>query len=425
MATVNFINRPKSQNRGGMKTVLEYTMKPEKAQWGDRYLVSGLNCTPQSVYQEFINTKLLYGKDSQRMYYHFVQSFHPDEVLTPETAHEIALKLAEFYADFEVLVCTHTDRDHLHSHFIVNSVSHETGKKLHQSATAIQEIRDQSDQLCLQYNLTICRPKQQKTKPLTASEYHTAARGASWKLRLANTIDQCMCYARNREIFIELMESEGYKVHWTDSRKYITYQLEDGKKCRDNKLHEEKYLKERMEQEFAIRTKIISGGTETAEPTATSTRPVAPYSGTSEYSSGQSGHIGELFEGDTGAESATVQQTVPAGKQDRFGEFAEDVEPTEPPIRTGWEKEREACFSAENQAATMEMVSAVPTDYSLLAPIVGTAVGLACLGENADGTAPIKDATTMPQPKRKRKQGKLQNKEDEQDQNYNHTMTMY
>ena len=145
MATVNFINRKKSQNRAGMKFVLEYTQRDEKTLFEGMKLVSGLNCSPQSVYEEFVNTKLLYGKDSQRMYYHFVQSFHKDEKITPQAAHEVALKLAEHYKDFEVLVSTHTDCDHIHSHFIINSVSFETGKKLHQSANAIQELRQESD----------------------------------------------------------------------------------------------------------------------------------------------------------------------------------------------------------------------------------------------------------------------------------------
>lgn len=123
MATVNFINRKKGQTRAGMKFVLKYIQREDKTLFEGMKLVSGVNCSPQSVYQEFINTKLFHGKDSQRMYYHFVQSFPPTENITPQTAHEIALKLANHYKDFEVLVSTHVDRDHIHSHFIINSVS--------------------------------------------------------------------------------------------------------------------------------------------------------------------------------------------------------------------------------------------------------------------------------------------------------------
>ena len=265
MATVNFINRPKGQTRGGLHAVLSYAMKPEKTAYEGTHLISGVNCSPGSVYHEFINTKLINGKCNGRMYYHFVQAFPKTEKVTPRTAHEIALKLADFYKGYEILVCTHTDREHIHSHFIVNSVSLETGKKLHQSAQAIQNIRNYSDELCREYGLSICQPKEHRTKPMTAGEYHSAERGKSWKIMLMNTIDECMKYALNKDMFLELMEAEGYSVKWTAARKNITYETFEGYKCRDNKLHEEKYLKERMENEFEIRRKIIIGGTENKE----------------------------------------------------------------------------------------------------------------------------------------------------------------
>lgn len=165
------------------------------------------------------------------------------------------------------MVSTHTDCDHIHSHFIINSVSFETGKKLHQSANAIQELRQESDALCMEYGLSICQPKEQRTKPMPAGEYHSAIRGDSWKMRLINNIDECMRYATSKKMFIEMMESEGYSVKWTDTRKNITYTTPDGKKCRDDRLHEQKHLKEWMELELRIRQEIISGRTQTAEQT--------------------------------------------------------------------------------------------------------------------------------------------------------------
>ena len=80
-------------------------------------------------------------------------------------------------------------------------------------------------------------------------------RGESWKVALAIQIDECMKYAVNKEQFIELMESEGYQVKWTDSRANITYTTPDGKRCRDYRLHDTKYLKENMDYEFKLRAK--------------------------------------------------------------------------------------------------------------------------------------------------------------------------
>ena len=91
---------------------------------------------------------------------------------------------------------------------------------------------------------------------MSSREYRSADKGRSWKLDLAMAIDEAMCYAVSKEHFIQLMELEGYKVNWSDTRKYITYTCPHGMKCRDNKLHEEKYLKEAMTDEFRIRQKI-------------------------------------------------------------------------------------------------------------------------------------------------------------------------
>ena len=96
-------------------------------------------------------------------------------------------------------------------------------------------------------------------------EYRSAAKGESWKFRLMNTIDQCMRYAATKDEFISLMESEGYQVRWTDSRKSITYPTPEGMKCRDDRLHDVKYMKEVMEDEFRIRTEIVRGRAEETE----------------------------------------------------------------------------------------------------------------------------------------------------------------
>ena len=95
MAIVTAVNRPRGQTRGGMSAVLQYVMKEEKTAYQDRHLVTGVNCQADSCCTEFISTKLQYGKDDGRMYDHFVQSFHPEEPVTPELAHQIALELAQ------------------------------------------------------------------------------------------------------------------------------------------------------------------------------------------------------------------------------------------------------------------------------------------------------------------------------------------
>ena len=255
MATVTPVNRPRGQTRGGIAAVLDYVMQEKKTEYEGRQLVTGINCQIETCCTEFISTKLQYNKCDGKMYFHFVQSFHPDENITPEEAHAVALELAQQWKDYEVVVATHTDAAHIHSHLVINSVSFETGRKLHFEKDDLTQLRKFSDEICMRHGLSICQSKKHQTSGIKQSEYHSAMRGESWKVALAIQIDECMKYAVNRDQFIELMESEGYQVKWTDSRKNITYTTPDGKSCRDYRLHDEKYLKENMQYEFYIREK--------------------------------------------------------------------------------------------------------------------------------------------------------------------------
>ena len=259
MAIVKFAKCQKTQTVGGLHGVITYCCRPAKVAYQGRSLISGVNCVPQAALLEFMNTKRQYRSTDGRMYYHMVQSFRPDDPVTPEMAHEIALKLAEHIPGFEILVATHTDREHLHSHFVINSVSYETGLKYHSNEESLMALRHASDELCMQYGLSVVKPKKQKQRKertMSDREYRAYAKGKSWKMDLEITVDECMAQARSREHFIRLMEYNGYEVKWTDSRKNITYTTPDGHKCCGDKMNGLKYLKEMMEYEFRIRQKI-------------------------------------------------------------------------------------------------------------------------------------------------------------------------
>ena len=268
MAIVHFVNYKRgTQSRAAMRGVMLYVMQEKKTAWDGVPLVSGVNCQPQSVYDDFLNTKLLYNKDGGVMFYHMVQSFPKGAAVDPRQAHEAARRLAEYFDGCEVLVCTHVDREHIHSHCVINSVNFETGKKLHMAKEQIQELMRRNDVICQEMGLPIFEPTAQQARGMSGAEYHTALKGQSWKLRLMNSIDECMKYAADKDAFISLMESEGYRVRWESGRKYITYTTPDGLKCRDNKLHEEKYCKEAMEHEFRIRAKLVQRKFHRAEET--------------------------------------------------------------------------------------------------------------------------------------------------------------
>ena len=234
---------------------MRYVSQVNKTLWDGQQLVSGIDCQPGTAFDEFLSTKLLHHKDGGVMFYHMVQSFPKGTDVDPRTAHEAARRLAEYFDGCEVLVCTHVDREHIHSHCIINSVNFETGKKVHMADEQIQELRVRNDQICEELRLPkFQRDEQKRSCGMSNAEYYTASKGESWKFELMRVIDECMRCAGNREEFLILLRSEGYDATWTDSRKNITYTTPDGRKCRDSKLHMEKYLKENMEAEFGYRT---------------------------------------------------------------------------------------------------------------------------------------------------------------------------
>ena len=238
-----------------MKSVMRYVSQMSKTLWNGQQLVSGIGCQPETAFDEFLSTKLLHYKDGGVMFYHMVQSFPKGADVDPRAAHEAARRLAGYFEGCEVLVCTHIDREHIHSHCIINSVNFETGRKVHMADEQIQELRVRNDQICEELGLPkFQRDEQKRSRGMSNAEYYTAAKGESWKFELMRMIDECMRYAGNREEFLVLLRSESYDATWTDSRKNITYVTPDGRKCRDSKLHIEKYLKENMEAEFGYRT---------------------------------------------------------------------------------------------------------------------------------------------------------------------------
>ena len=238
-----------------MKSVMRYVAQENKTRWNGVQLISGIGCQPETAFDEFLSTKLLHHKDGSVQFYHMVQSFPKGAAIDPRTAHEAARRLAGYFEGCEVLVCTHTDREHIHSHCIINSVNFETGKKVHMADEQIQELRIRNDQICEELGLPkFQKDEQRQSRGMSNAEYYTASKGESWKFELMRVIDECMRCAGNREEFLILLRSEGYDATWTDSRKNITYTTPDGRKCRDSKLHIEKYLKENMEAEFGYRT---------------------------------------------------------------------------------------------------------------------------------------------------------------------------
>ena len=361
MAIVKFIQYKPGENAtpSALRGVINYCLKPEKTEIDPEhklYCTSGQKCIPELSYEQFMATKAVWGKESGVYFYHYVQSFAPNDPVTPELANEIGREFAKAWDGYEVLIATHIDREHIHNHFIVNSVSFETGKKLHQPPTTLQRLRKYSDELCIKYGLTVLNPyeKTEYSSTLGNGEYRSAKRGNSWKIRLRIAIGKAMEISGSREEFIENMRALGYDVRWEDSRKNITYtclrekKFKDGKypKCNDDKLTDKKYLKGEMEYEFEIRKTIILGGADEAERTNSQ--------GRGENDSDIRGGMGTTFKSSSADGDADRAEEYGGKESDRDGEYAEktdrgtdesreqfDPKDSDGMRRTGWESERE------------------------------------------------------------------------------------
>ena len=327
-----------------MKSVMRYVSQLGKTLWDGQQLVSGIGCQPETAFDEFLSTKLLHHKDGGVQFYHMVQSFPKGADVDPRAVHEAARQLAGYFEGCEILVCTHTDREHIHSHCIINSVNFETGKKIHMADEQIQALRVCNDQICGEHGLSkFQKDEQRQSGGMSNAEYYPASKGESWKFELMRVIDECMRCAGNREEFLILLRSEGYDATWTDSRKNITYVTPDGRKCRDNKLHIEKYLKENMEAEFGYRTENDNTRNVDAAQKADGRGATA---GTQ-----RDGHGAELERAARNAGQA-VSATDAVGckpenapnERGRTGDLDRDADECRGIFETGWEPEREVFF---------------------------------------------------------------------------------
>ena len=408
-----------TQTRGYMKSVMRYVSQLSKTIWDGQQLVSGIGCQPETAFDEFLSTKLLHRKDGGVMFYHMVQSFPKGVAIDPRTAHEAARWLAGYFEGCEILICTHTDREHIHSHCIINSVNFETGKKVHMADEQIQALRVRNDQICEELRLPkFQKDEQRKSSGMSNAEYYPAAKGESWKLELMRVIGECMRYAGNREEFLVLLRTEGYSATWTDSRKNITYTTPDGRKCRDSKLHMTKYRKENMEAEFGYRTEIEYGSIGSAAQEIDGRGATA---GTQ-----RDGDRAELErDAQNAARSVSAADTAERGPENAPDEGGstgipdQDADERRRVCKTGWEPEREVFFrlqSADREyearpdrnperfeetafgygAGSAEENPTLRVDLGCGSGLMRGAVQLGRAVEQMTDDAPTRDGTTMP-----------------------------
>ncbi|MCM1269858.1 MAG: relaxase/mobilization nuclease domain-containing protein [Faecalibacterium sp.] len=202
-----------------LRDVMDYAMQDYKTE--KQCYVSGINCVPKRARKEMMKTKERADKLDGILAFHAYQSFAPGEV-TPAVAHEIGKKLAEkMWGDkYEVIVATHVDREHIHSHFVINSVSFVDGKKYNSCKESYRQLRKVSDDLCRQYGLSVIEnPEQGMTK--SYDEYEAEKNGEPTKNSIIkHDIDECIKLAMTEKDFYYRMKKRGYTFNF--NRKYVT-----------------------------------------------------------------------------------------------------------------------------------------------------------------------------------------------------------
>jgi len=197
---------------------------------------NSLDCDVDYVRNQFKATREIWGKNGGIQAHHIIQSFKPDEV-DPQKANEIGLQLAEKMAKgHEVAVYTHTDKDHIHNHIVINAVNYEDGRKFHaHGQEAIERTRKISDELCKENRLSIVEERSADVRYTLAEQSLLQKGESSWKDEIRTAVDSSKEQASSFEDFQQRLKDQG--VQATLRGKNITYEhLESNKKVRGTKL---------------------------------------------------------------------------------------------------------------------------------------------------------------------------------------------
>jgi hypothetical protein len=241
MATIKRLS-----SKGSVKNIINYVLSKEKT---NERIISGKDCTPSNAAEEMNATKNLYSKTDGISYHHIIQSFKPGEI-TPEKAHKIGLELAEKqFKNHEVLIATHKDKEHIHNHLIINSVSFKDGHKLITDKTSLREIKLENDRICLREHLSVIEKPYAKNR-YSMAEYRLAEKGLPiWKEQLRSAIDEAKSHSKNL-VEVKGYLKENFNIEMKIQNKNLSY-LHQGKQkyCRGDKLGGA-YTKEGLTNEF-------------------------------------------------------------------------------------------------------------------------------------------------------------------------------
>ena len=204
-----------------LSDVIRYAVNSRKTQKADNEdcavvhrFVSGINCSPSTARDEMLAVKKRFGKESGTVAYHGYQSFAPGEA-TPEMAHEIGMKLAaRLWGDrYQVIVATHLDKEnHLHNHFVLNTVSFADGIKYHRTRKDYHEMQTVSDALCREYGLSVIEQPQQGRGKQYGEWRAEQEQRPTWRGLIRADVDEAIRQSMTERQFFDALRKKGYAV---------------------------------------------------------------------------------------------------------------------------------------------------------------------------------------------------------------------
>jgi len=243
-----------------LKKGIDYICNGNKTD--DEIYVTTHLCSRENAHKEFELTKKQFGSKTKTLAHHLIQSFVPEEV-SFEEAHQVGIELCEKILEgkYEYVLATHIDKDHIHNHIIFNSIDVHEGKIYHSYYGSYMNIRNQSDKLCREHNLSVIDQEAQKEineirrrKFVNWYDWNEDKKGSSYKSRLQFDMDRVIQKAINWEHFLKIMEQYGYEIKFG---KHIAFKQKNQQRFTRAKTIGANYTEEKIKERIRNKDKEI------------------------------------------------------------------------------------------------------------------------------------------------------------------------
>ena len=243
-----------------LKKAIDYICNGDKTD--DEIYVTTHLCSRENAHKEFELTKKQFNSKTKTLAHHLIQSFVPEEV-SFEEAHKVGIELCDKILDgkYEYVLATHIDKDHIHNHIIFNSIDVDEGKVYHSYYGSYMNIRNQSDRLCKEHNLSVIDQETQKEineikrrKFVNWYDWNEDKKGSSYKSRLQFDIDRVIQKVINWEHFLKIMEQYGYEIKFG---KYIAFKQKNQQRFTRAKTMGDNYTEEKIKERIRNKDKEI------------------------------------------------------------------------------------------------------------------------------------------------------------------------